>query len=50
VQGYNVQVVASPKQIILAAQVVQSVNDSNQLAPMITRAAGELVLDLGGEF
>jgi transposase len=42
VQGYNVQVVASPKQIILAAQVAQSVNDSNQLAPMVTRAAGEL--------
>src|SRR6266498_131489 len=43
VQGYNVQVVAGPKQIILAAQVAQSVNDSNQLAPMITRAAAELV-------
>jgi hypothetical protein len=42
VQGYNVQVVASPEQIILAAQVTQSLNDADQLAPMVTRAAGAL--------
>ena len=43
VQGYNVQVVASPKQIILAAQVAQTVNDSNQLDPMVARATAELL-------
>jgi hypothetical protein len=44
VQGYNVQVVASPKQIILAAQVAQTVNDSNQLDPMLRQATAELVM------
>jgi transposase len=43
VQGYNVQVVASPQQIIVAAQVAQTVNDSNQLDPMIAHASAELV-------
>jgi transposase len=43
VQGYNAQVVASPKQIIVAAQVAQAVNDSNQLDPMVTHASAELV-------
>jgi transposase len=42
VQGYNVQVVASPEQVILAAQVSQSHNDSDQLAPMVGRAVGTL--------
>ncbi len=42
VQGYNVQVVASPEQVILAAQVTQSHNDAAQLAPMVTRAADML--------
>ncbi len=42
VQGYNVQVVASPEQVILAAQVTQSHNDADQLAPMVARAAGAL--------
>jgi transposase len=42
VQGYNVQVVASPEQVILAAQVTQSHNDADQLAPMVAQAAGEL--------
>ena len=32
VQGYNVQVVASPEQVILAAEVTQAHNDSGQLA------------------
>jgi transposase len=36
VQGYNVQVVASPEQIILAAEITQAANDSGQLEPMIT--------------
>lgn len=43
VQGYNVQVVASPRQIIVAAQVAQTANDSNQLAPMVTYTTAELV-------
>jgi transposase len=43
VQGYNVQVVASPQQIILAARVAQTVNDSNQLDPMVAHATAELV-------
>jgi transposase len=42
VQGYNAQVVASPEQVILAAQVTQSHNDGDQLAPMVTRAVGAL--------
>jgi transposase len=42
VQGYNVQVVASPEQVILAAQVTQSHNDAEQLAPMVARAADML--------
>jgi len=42
VQGYNVQVVASPEQVILAAQVTQSHNDGDQLAPMVARAAAVL--------
>ncbi len=42
VQGYNAQVVASPEQVILAAQVTQSHNDADQLAPMVTLAADML--------
>jgi transposase len=38
VQGYSVQVVASPEQVILAAQVTQSHNDAEQLAPMVAHA------------
>jgi hypothetical protein len=37
-QGYNVQAVASPEQVILAAEVTQCANDSGQLEPMIERA------------
>ena len=36
VQGYNAQVVASPEQIILAAEITQAANDCGQLEPMIT--------------
>jgi transposase len=35
VQGYNARVVASPEQVILAAQVTQSHNDADQLEPMV---------------
>jgi hypothetical protein len=38
VQGYNVQVVASPEQVILAAEVSQSDNDGDQFAPMVATA------------
>ena len=42
VQGFNVQVVASPNQIVLAAEVTQSINDSDQLERMVDRAISEL--------
>ena len=42
VQGYNAQVVASPEQVIIAAQVTQSHNDSDQLAPMVESATDTL--------
>ena len=42
VQGYNAQVVASPEQVILAAEVTQSHNDGDQLAPMIATACEAL--------
>ncbi|MBA3402796.1 MAG: transposase [Actinobacteria bacterium] len=42
VQGYNAQVVASPEQVILAAQVTQSHNDADQLEPMVAQAVETL--------
>jgi transposase len=42
VQGYNTQVVASPEQVILAAQVTQSHNDADQLEPMVAKTAATL--------
>jgi transposase len=42
VQGYNAQVVASPGQVIVAAQVTQSHNDADQLEPMVAKAAEAL--------
>jgi hypothetical protein len=42
VQGYNAQVVASPEQIILAAEITQAAGDSAQLEPMIHHALGAL--------
>src|SRR5205814_814590 len=42
VQGYNAQVVASPEQVIIAAQVTQAHNDSDQLAPMVAHASERL--------
>jgi transposase len=42
VPGYNAQVVASPEQVIIAAQVTQSHNDADQLAPMVESATDTL--------
>jgi transposase len=42
VQGYNAQVVASPEQVIIAAQVTRSHNDSDQLEPMVVKASDTL--------
>jgi hypothetical protein len=42
VQGYDAQVVASPEQVIIAAQVTQSLNDSDQLTPMVESASETL--------
>jgi transposase len=42
VQGDNVQVVASPEQVIIAAEVTQSHNDADQLAPMVAKASDTL--------
>jgi transposase len=42
VQGYNAQVVASAAQVILAAEVTQSHNDGDQLAPMVAQTAKTL--------
>jgi transposase len=42
VQGYNAQVVASPEQVIIAAQVTQSPNDADQLEPMVAKARDTL--------
>jgi transposase len=45
-QGYNAQVVCTPEQIVVAAEVTQAVNDVEQLEPMLgslavtTKAAG----------
>ena len=42
VQGYNAQVVASPEQVIIVAQVTQSHNDADQLEPMVAKAGDTL--------
>ena len=42
VQGFNVQVVANTNQVILAAEVTQSINDGDQLERMVDRATSEL--------
>jgi hypothetical protein len=42
VQGYNAQVVASPEQVIIAADVTQSHNDADQLEPMVAHAVETL--------
>jgi hypothetical protein len=38
VQDYNAQVVASPEQVIVAAEVTQSHNDADHLEPMVAEA------------
>ena len=43
-QGFNAQVVASPNQIILAADLSQSATDGVQLAAMVDRTSTELAL------
>jgi hypothetical protein len=42
VQGFNVQIVANLNQIVLAAAVTQSINDGDQLEPMVECAIAEL--------
>jgi transposase len=42
VQGYNAQVVASPEQVIIVAEVTRSHNDGDQLEPMVAQAAATL--------
>ena len=44
VQGYNAQAVATPGQIIVAAEITQQTNDAGQLEPMIVTAAESLTL------
>lgn len=46
VQGYNAQVLASPEQVILAAELSQSPVDSTELEPMVTKA-GEALEEVG---
>ncbi len=41
-QGDNAQVVASPEQVILAAELTRSPNDRAQLRPMVAQAQTEL--------
>ncbi len=47
VQGYNVQVVVTPQQIILATEVTTEANDVQQLQPMLTEAQVMVELVLG---
>jgi hypothetical protein len=42
VQGFNAQVVPNSNQIVLAAEVTQSINDGDQLEPMVDCAISEL--------
>jgi transposase len=42
VQGYNAQVVTTPEQIIVAAEVCQDINDVEQLAPMVAATKATL--------
>lgn len=41
-QGYNVQVIANPDQVILATEVTQAHNDAGLLAPMVVHALEEI--------
>jgi transposase len=41
-QGYNAQVLASPEQVIVAADLTQSAADATELAPMVAKATETL--------
>jgi transposase len=41
-QGYNAQAITTTEQLIVAADLVQTSNDLQQLAPMLTRLTGTL--------
>ena len=41
-QGYNAQVLASPEQVIVAADLTQSAADATELAPMVAKATEAL--------
>jgi hypothetical protein len=47
VQGYNVQAVVTPQQIILASEVTTEANDVRQLQPMLDQAQAMVELLLG---
>ena len=49
VQGYNVQVLANPEQVILATEVTQASNDAGQLTPMVAEALTEIAAAGVGE-
>lgn len=42
IQGYNAQVLASPEQVILAAEITQSPVDATELGPMVAKGSEEL--------
>lgn len=42
VQGYNTQVAATEKQIVIAAEIADEANDQNQLTPTLEAAKGTL--------
>ena len=42
IQGYNVQTVVTPEQVILSARITDSANDQGQLQPAVEQAAAHL--------
>ncbi len=48
-QGYNAQIVVTPGQIILAADVTTEANDVRQLTPMLDQAQANVTSVVGGE-
>jgi transposase len=48
-QGYNAQIVVTPGQIILAADVTTEANDVRQLTPMLDQAQANVAEVLGGD-
>ena len=49
VQGYNAQVVVTPEQIILAADLTTQANDVRQLTPMLDQALANVETVMGEE-